>query len=42
MTIISFQSLIARNRGKSRFIREQKENEDRLGEEAWLREEVSA
>ena len=42
MTIISFQSLIAHSRGKSRFLHEQKETWDRLIEEARLRGEVTA
>ena len=41
MTIISFQSLIARSQGKSRFLREQKETWDHLVEEARLRREVT-
>ena len=42
LTIVSFQSLIARSRGKSRFLHEQKETWDRLIEEAWLHGEVTA
>ena len=42
LTIIFFQSLIARNREKSRFLSEQKENCDRLVEEARLRGDVTA
>ena len=41
MAIVSFQSLIAHRRGKSRFLREQKETWHRLVEEAWLRREVT-
>ena len=42
LTIVSFQSLIARSRGKSRFLREQKETWDHLVEEVQLRGEVIA
>ena len=42
LTIIFFQSLIARSWEKSRFLREQKENWDRLIKEARLCEEVTA
>ena len=42
LTIVSFQSLIARSQGKSRFLREQKETWDRLIEEARLHGEVTA
>ena len=42
LTIIFFQSLIARSREKSRFLRERKENYDRLVEEAWLNGDVAA
>jgi len=42
LTIISFHSLISRNRGKSRFLCDKKETWDRLIEEARLLEEVTA
>ena len=42
LTIVSFQSLIARSRRKSQFLRDQKETWDRLIEEARLRGEVTA
>ena len=42
MTFIFFQSLIARSREKSRFLREQKENWDCLAEEARLHGDVTA
>ena len=42
LTIISLQSFIARSRGKSWFLHQQKEAWDRLIEEAWLCGEVTA
>ena len=42
LIIVFLQSLIARNRGKSRFLRQQKETWDYLIEEARLRGEVTA
>ena len=42
LTIVSFQSLIARSQGKSWFLREQKETWHHLVEEAQLRGEVTA
>ena len=42
LTIIFFQSLIARSREKSWFLHEQKESWDRLVEEARMRGDVSA
>jgi len=42
LTIIFLLSLIARSRGKSRFLRQQKEARDRLVEEVRLRGEVTA
>jgi len=42
LTIIFFQSLIVCSREKSWFLREQKENLDRLVEEAWLHGDVTA
>ena len=42
LTIVSLQSLIARSRGKSWFLRQQKEAWDCLVEEAQLRVEVTA
>ena len=42
LTIIFFQSLIARGQEKSQFLREQKENWGHLIEEAWLRGDVTA
>ena len=42
LTLIFFQTLIARSREKSRFLQEQKEKWDRLTEEAWLRGDASA
>ena len=38
----SFQSLVARSRNKSLFLRDRKAEWDRLTEEAWLRGDVSA
>ena len=42
LTIVSFRSLIARSREKSRFLHEQKGTWDRLIEEALLHGEVMA
>ena len=42
LTLIFFQSLIARSREKSRFLCEQKEKWDRLAEEARLHGDMSA
>jgi len=42
LTIVFLQFLIAHSRGKSQFLRQQKEAWDRLIEEAWLHGEVIA
>ena len=42
LTIVSLQSLVSHSRGKSQFLRQQKEAWDHLVEEAWLRGEVIA
>ena len=42
LTIVSLQFHIARSRGKSWFLHQQKEARDRLVEEVWLHEEVIA
>ena len=42
LTLIFFQSLIARSREKSWFLREQKEKWDHITKEAWLHGDVRA
>ena len=42
LTLIFFQSFIARSQEKSWFLHEQKVEWDRLTEEAWLRKDVNA
>ena len=41
-SILPLQILVARSQNKSRFLREQKAEWDRLSEEAWLRVDMAA
>ena len=41
-SLLPLQVLVARSRNKSRFLREQKAEWDRLSEEAWLRADMDA